>query len=99
MPKMEITNLKYEIDQNTLFFIEKIKKVSEINKWTEEQKCLQICLAKGGWEMVLHYFRRHWHQKQFLILMWSICNKIWRKSNKIKLVCYVCFWSSAGEKQ
>ena len=45
MPKMEITNLKYDIDQNPQFFIEKFKKVSEINKWSEEQKCLQFCLV------------------------------------------------------
>jgi len=45
MPKMEIQSIKYETKQDPSFFLEKLIKISQLNKWTEEQKCLQLCLA------------------------------------------------------
>ena len=42
---MDVTNLKFEVSQNPHFFIEKFAKLSEINKWSNDQKCMQLCLA------------------------------------------------------
>jgi len=42
---MEIQSIKYETKQDPSFFLEKFIKISQFNKWTEEQKCLQLCLA------------------------------------------------------
>ena len=45
MPKLDLPHLKFEIDQNPHFFLEKFEKLAEINKWNGEQKCLQFCLT------------------------------------------------------
>jgi len=48
MPKMEMQSVKFELKQDPSFFLEKFIKISQLNKWTEEQKCLQLCLALPG---------------------------------------------------
>lgn len=45
MPKMDIPLLKFDLEQNPAFFLAKFNKIADINKWNEEQRCLQFCLA------------------------------------------------------
>ena len=46
MPRIDMkTDFKFEIGQDPEFFIRVFSKAANINKWTDEQRCLQLCLS------------------------------------------------------